>query len=60
MPYEGVFMPFVEMMKELYANAMHSTPQAFVGAPLIFIYFAWIMYRAVKQIRVFIHEDEHH
>lgn len=53
-------MPFWEMMKELYANAMHSTPAGFVGAPLIFIYFSWIMYRAVKQIRTFIAEDTHH
>ena len=53
-------MPFWEMMRELYSNAMHSTGPAFVGVPLIFIYFSWIMYRAVKQIRLFITEEEHH
>lgn len=53
-------MPFMEMIQELFKNAMHSSAPAFVGVPLIFIYFSWIMYRAVKQIRAFIAEDEHH
>ena len=29
------------MFNELVSNAMHSTPQGFVGVSLIFVYFLW-------------------
>ncbi len=39
------------MLSELISNAMHSTPQGFVGVGLIFIYFAIIVGAALWRIK---------
>jgi len=39
------------MISDLISNAMHSTPQGFVGVSLIFIYFAIMMAAIIYRIR---------
>ncbi len=39
------------MITELISNAMHSTPQGFVGVSIIFIYFAVMMAAIVYRIK---------
>jgi len=39
------------MISDLISNAMHSTPQGFVGVSLIFIYFAVMMAAIIYRIR---------
>lgn len=39
------------MFNELVSNAMHSTPQAFVGVTLIFLYFCLIVATAIYRIK---------
>ncbi len=41
----------VPMLLELISNAMHSTPQGFVGVTLIFLYFCLIVATAFYRIR---------
>lgn len=39
------------MLNELIANAMHSSPQGFVGVTLIFLYFCLIVATSLYRIR---------
>lgn len=39
------------MLSELVSNAMHSTPQGFVGVLLIFLYFCLIVGTACMRIK---------
>lgn len=39
------------MFLELFENAMHSTPQGFVGVGLIFVYFVIILGSALMRIK---------
>lgn len=39
------------MLNELVSNAMHSTPQGFVGVTLIFLYFCLIVGTAFYRIK---------
>lgn len=39
------------MLSELVSNAMHSTPQGFVGVTLIFLYFCLIVSTAFYRIK---------
>ncbi len=45
------------ILTELWGNMMHSTPQAFLGVPAIFIYFSIIVVTAAYRIRKADHMD---
>ncbi|XPV77236.1 MAG: hypothetical protein ACNI27_04765 [Desulfovibrio sp.] len=47
------------MVAELISNAMHSTPQGFVGVSLIFIYLVWMVTMAVRRMKE-AREHDHH
>ncbi len=48
------------MFSELVNNAMHSTPQGFLGVGLIFFYFVLIVLAALYRIKKGEHLEHHH
>lgn len=44
---------------ELITNMAHSTLPGTIGVSLIFVYFAWILFMAVKRIKETLAEDHH-
>ncbi len=48
------------MLCELVENALHSTPQGFVGVSLIFFYFALIVCTAIYRSKKGDHLEHHH
>lgn len=50
-------MTFFETIQALLVNMGKSSFAGFIGVTCIFLYFFWIVYRAVKQIKAFASED---